>query len=127
MYNEVCPPLNLPEQGRGGDFHNKGRERGFGGPRCGSYRYGGNLVTTGYSDFFSQPAIVTMIWALPRASKSIVLKINFLLQFSQLRNPKYPCCVCVSLRFSTVTFHGNLSETHSAEFKTEAVFIMICL
>lgn len=41
---------------------------------------------------FSQTATAIMILGLPRASKSIAHKINFLLNFLELQNPKCPCC-----------------------------------
>ncbi|XP_073881988.1 interleukin enhancer-binding factor 3 isoform X20 [Macaca fascicularis] len=63
MHNEVPPPPNLRGRGRGGNIRGRGRGRGFGGANhggymnagagYGSYGYGGNSATAGYSDFFT--------------------------------------------------------------------------
>ncbi|XP_059543018.1 interleukin enhancer-binding factor 3-like [Myotis daubentonii] len=63
MHNEVPPPPNLRGRGRGGSIRARGRGRGFGGANhgnymnagagYGSYGYGGNLATAGYSQFYS--------------------------------------------------------------------------
>ncbi|XP_006898908.1 PREDICTED: interleukin enhancer-binding factor 3 [Elephantulus edwardii] len=63
MHNEVPPPPNLRGRGRGGNIRGRGRGRGFGGANhggymnagagYGSYGYGGNLATAGYSQFYS--------------------------------------------------------------------------
>lgn len=65
---------------------------------------------------FSQTATAIMILGLPRASKSIAHKINFLLQFPPTPKPKVSVlCPCASLGFSTVAFHRSLSETLSLQ------------
>uniref|UniRef100_A0A8C4LKE4 Spermatid perinuclear RNA-binding protein n=1 Tax=Equus asinus asinus TaxID=83772 RepID=A0A8C4LKE4_EQUAS len=63
MHNEVPPPPNLRGRGRGGNIRSRGRGRGFGGANhggymnagagYGSYGYGGNSATAGYSQFYS--------------------------------------------------------------------------
>ncbi|KAM7141269.1 interleukin enhancer-binding factor 3 isoform 3-T3 [Molossus nigricans] len=63
MHNEVPPPPNLRGRGRGGNIRGRGRGRGFGGANhggymnagagYGSYGYGGNSATAGYSQFYS--------------------------------------------------------------------------
>ncbi|XP_047294736.1 interleukin enhancer-binding factor 3 isoform X2 [Homo sapiens] len=63
MHNEVPPPPNLRGRGRGGSIRGRGRGRGFGGANhggymnagagYGSYGYGGNSATAGYSQFYS--------------------------------------------------------------------------
>ncbi|EQB78347.1 interleukin enhancer binding factor 3 isoform a isoform 2-like protein [Camelus ferus] len=59
MHNEVPPPPNLRGRGRGGNIRSRGRGRGFGGANhggylnagagYGSYGYGGNSATAGYT------------------------------------------------------------------------------
>ncbi|XP_005886654.2 PREDICTED: interleukin enhancer-binding factor 3, partial [Myotis brandtii] len=63
MHNNVPPLPNLRGRGRGGSIRGRGRGRGFGGANhgnymnagagYGSYGYGGNLATAGYSQFYS--------------------------------------------------------------------------
>ncbi|XP_032939670.1 interleukin enhancer-binding factor 3 isoform X2 [Catharus ustulatus] len=63
MHNEAPPPPNLRGRGRGGNIRGRGRGRGgFGGNHggymntgsgYGSYGYGGNSATAGYSQFYS--------------------------------------------------------------------------
>ncbi|XP_074059490.1 interleukin enhancer-binding factor 3 isoform X3 [Macrotis lagotis] len=64
MHNEVPPPPNIRGRGRGGNIRGRGRGRGgFGGANhggymnagagYGSYGYGGNSATAGYSQFYS--------------------------------------------------------------------------
>ncbi|XP_014448353.1 interleukin enhancer-binding factor 3 isoform X4 [Tupaia chinensis] len=63
MHNEVPPPPSLRGRGRGGNIRGRGRGRGFGGANhggymnagagYGSYGYGGNSATAGYSQFYS--------------------------------------------------------------------------
>ncbi|KAF7236343.1 Interleukin enhancer-binding factor 3 [Varanus komodoensis] len=64
MHTEVPPPPSLRGRGRGGNIRGRGRGRGgFGGANhggymnagagYGSYGYGGNSATAGYSDFFT--------------------------------------------------------------------------
>ncbi|NXB28724.1 ILF3 factor, partial [Eulacestoma nigropectus] len=63
MHNEAPPPPNMRGRGRGGNIRGRGRGRGgFGGNHggymntgagYGSYGYGGNSATAGYSQFYS--------------------------------------------------------------------------
>nr|KAF6297556.1 interleukin enhancer binding factor 3 [Pipistrellus kuhlii] len=63
MHKEAPPPPNLRGRGRGGSIRGRGRGRGFGGANhgnymnagagYGSYGYGGNSATAGYSQFYS--------------------------------------------------------------------------
>uniref|UniRef100_A0A8C5JQN1 Interleukin enhancer binding factor 3 n=1 Tax=Junco hyemalis TaxID=40217 RepID=A0A8C5JQN1_JUNHY len=63
MHNEAPPPPNMRGRGRGGNLRGRGRGRGgFGGNHggymntgagYGSYGYGGNSATAGYSQFYS--------------------------------------------------------------------------
>ncbi|XP_054150908.1 interleukin enhancer-binding factor 3 isoform X1 [Melozone crissalis] len=63
MHNEAPPPPNMRGRGRGGNMRGRGRGRGgFGGNHggymntgagYGSYGYGGNSATAGYSQFYS--------------------------------------------------------------------------
>ncbi|XP_015265940.1 PREDICTED: interleukin enhancer-binding factor 3 isoform X6 [Gekko japonicus] len=64
MHTEVPPPPSMRGRGRGGNIRGRGRGRGgFGnanhggymnaGAGYGSYGYGGNSATAGYSDFFT--------------------------------------------------------------------------
>ncbi|NXB18393.1 ILF3 factor, partial [Rhagologus leucostigma] len=63
MHNEAPPPPNMRGRGRGGNIRGRGRGRGgFGGNHSGymntgagygSYGYGGNSATAGYSQFYS--------------------------------------------------------------------------
>ncbi|XP_034996627.1 interleukin enhancer-binding factor 3 isoform X3 [Zootoca vivipara] len=64
MHTEVPPPPNMRGRGRGGNIRGRGRGRGgFGGANhggymnagagYGSYGYGGNSATAGYSQFYS--------------------------------------------------------------------------
>ncbi|XP_066473884.1 interleukin enhancer-binding factor 3 isoform X4 [Tiliqua scincoides] len=64
MHSEVPPPPSMRGRGRGGNIRGRGRGRGgFGGANhggymnagagYGSYGYGGNSATAGYSDFFT--------------------------------------------------------------------------
>nr|XP_020647230.1 interleukin enhancer-binding factor 3 isoform X5 [Pogona vitticeps] len=64
MHTEVPPPPSMRGRGRGGNIRGRGRGRGgFGGANhggymnagagYGSYGYGGNSATAGYSDFFT--------------------------------------------------------------------------
>ncbi|NWU27917.1 ILF3 factor, partial [Dyaphorophyia castanea] len=63
MHNEAPPPPSMRGRGRGGNIRGRGRGRGgFGGNHggymntgsgYGSYGYGGNSATAGYSQFYS--------------------------------------------------------------------------